>query len=90
MRQEVDAAALQPIPGRQHLLVLDAPNGGLAGAAVFTLDGERGHLALLSISRDLEGNGLEDRFIAVIEAMCKAFGAKCLDIPGQRAAYGVH
>jgi hypothetical protein len=86
MRQDVDPSALQPIPGRRHLLVLDAPNGGLAGAAVFVIEGERGHLSLLSIARDLEGHGLEDRFIAVIEAMCKAFGAKCLDIPARRAA----
>ena len=86
MRQEIDPAALQPIPGRRHLLVLDAPNGGLAGAAQFVLEGERAHLTLLAIARELEGNGLEDRFIAVIEAMCKAFGAKCLDIPARRAA----
>jgi GNAT superfamily N-acetyltransferase len=66
--------------------VLDAPSGGLAGAAVFALDGACAHLTLLAIAPEYQGGGLEDRFIAVIEAMCKAFGAKCLDIPARRAA----
>lgn len=68
------------------MLVLDAPSGGLAGAAVFVLDGACAHLTLLVIGAEYHGRGLEDRFIAIIEAMCKAFGVKCLDIPARRAA----
>lgn len=86
MRGEVDPSALVPIPNRRHLLVLDAPNGGLAGAAAFVVDGACAHLTFLSIAKEIQGHGLEDRFIGVIEAMCKAFGAKCLDIPARRAA----
>lgn len=86
MRGDVDPSTLVAIPGRRHVLVLDAPSGGLAGAAVFVLDGACAHLTLLSIGTEYQGHGLEDRFIGVIEAMCKAFGAKCLDIPARRAA----
>lgn len=86
MRGDVDPSTLVPIPGRRHVLVLDAPSGGLAGAAVFVTDGACAHLTLLVIAPEMQGNGLEDRFIGVIEAMCRAFGAKCLDIPARRAA----
>lgn len=86
MRGDVDPSTLVAIPGRRHVVVLDAPSGGLAGAAVFVLDGACAHLTLLAIREDYQGRGLEDRFIGVIEAMCKAFGAKCLDIPARRAA----
>jgi N-acetylglutamate synthase-like GNAT family acetyltransferase len=86
MSGDVDPSTLVAIPGRRHVLVLDAPNGGLAGAASFVLDSACAHLTLLAIASEYQGSGLEDRFIAVIEAMCKAFGAKCLDIPARRAA----
>jgi len=84
--RDVDPASIKPIAGRRHLLVLDTPEGGLAGAAVLVIEGDRGHLSLLTIAPELVGHGLEDRFIGVIEAMCKAFGAKGLDIPARRAA----
>ena len=86
MRGEVDPSTLVTIPNRRHVLVLDAPRGGLAGAAAFVVGDACAHLSFLAISADYQGSGLEDRFIGVIEAMCKAFGAKCLDIPARRAA----
>ena len=86
MRGDVDTSVLVPIPGRRHVLVIDNPNGGLAGVAVFVTEDACAHLTLLSIAKEIQGHGLEDRFIAVIEAMCQAYGAKCLDIPARRAA----
>jgi len=86
MSGDIDPASLVPIPGHRHVLVLDGPRGDLAGAAAFTMDGPCAHLTLLAIAKDCQGAGLEDRFIAVVAAMCKAFGAKCLDIPARRAA----
>src|SRR3954469_16500450 len=90
--KDVDEAALVPIPGRRHLLVLDSEDGGLAGAALLVIDrargheSARGHLAALAIAPELCGEHLEDRFIAVIEALCEAFGVRSLDIPARNAA----
>jgi N-acetylglutamate synthase-like GNAT family acetyltransferase len=88
----VDEAALVAIPGKRHLLVLDGDNGHLAGAALLLIDdasaheSARGHLAALAVAPELAGERLEDRFIAVIEAICEAFGVRLLDIPARTAA----
>ena len=82
----VDDQVAATIPGRRYLLVLDAPDGGLAAAAQLVIEGGRGHLGMLSVSRRFEGKGIEDRLIAVIEAMCDAFGVDTLDVPPRRAA----
>lgn len=81
-----DKTTWQTIPGHRYLLVLDAPDGGLAAVAQVSLDDERGHLVLLAIAKELEGTGLEDRLIAVVEAMCEAFGIDTLDVLPRRAA----
>lgn len=81
-----DEATWRTIPGSRYLLVLDAPDGGLAAAAQLTLEGGRGQLGMLTIARSGEGTGLEDRFIAVVEAMCDAFGIDTLDVLPRRAA----
>jgi N-acetylglutamate synthase-like GNAT family acetyltransferase len=73
-------------PGRRHLLVLDAPDGGLAAAALVTIEGQRGHLAMLAVARRFDGAGLHERMIGVAEALCRAFGADALDVPARRAA----
>ena len=75
-----------PTPGARYLLVLDAPEGDLAAAAQLVIDGRRGHLAMLTVAPRFQGTGLEDRIIAVIEAMCDAFGVDTLDVPPCRAA----
>ncbi len=79
--------ALPREPGRRHLLVLDAPDdGGLAAAALVKIEGRRGHLALLAVDHRYEGLGIENRMIAVTEALCKAFGADTLEVSARRAA----
>jgi N-acetylglutamate synthase-like GNAT family acetyltransferase len=76
-----DDRAWRTIPGTRYLLVLDGPDGGLAATAQLALEDGRGHLAMLSVARQFEGTGVEDRIIAVVEAMCHAFGADILDLP---------
>jgi N-acetylglutamate synthase-like GNAT family acetyltransferase len=78
--------ALGRSPGRRHLLVLDAPRGGLAAAALLEIDGARGHLAMLAVAQQFEDCGLEDRLIGVAEALCRAFGVHAIDVPASRAA----
>lgn len=84
--QRRDPTRLPRTPGRRHLLVLDAPDGGLAAAALVDIDGDRGHLGMLAVAKKFEGCGLEDRMIGVAEALCSAFGARTLDVPARDAA----
>jgi N-acetylglutamate synthase-like GNAT family acetyltransferase len=84
--ERFDERSWSTIPGCRYLLVLDAPDGGLAATAQLVLAGNRGHLAMLAVARELQGTGLEDRIIAVVEAMCRAFGAAALDVLPRRAA----
>lgn len=81
-----EEVALPRASGRRHLLILDAPDGGLAAAALVDIDGARGHLVMLAVAQGFEGHGLEDRLIGVSEALCKAFGADTLDVPVRDAA----
>ena len=74
-------------PGTRYLLVLDGPDGGVAGAAQLTFDGGHGHLALLAIAERFHGEGIEHRLIGVAEALCDAFGCDTFDVrANQRAA----
>jgi N-acetylglutamate synthase-like GNAT family acetyltransferase len=82
----VDALLKAPVAGTRHLLVLDKPDGEVAAAAVLVIDKKRGHVVGLAIAPDLAATGLEERFIAVMEAMCEAFGVRSLDIPARNAA----
>jgi N-acetylglutamate synthase-like GNAT family acetyltransferase len=84
--ESFDDRTWRTIPGSRYLLVLDGPEGDLAATAQLALEDGRGHLAMLSVAPEFEGTGLEDRIIAVIEAMCHAFGADTLDVPPRRAA----
>lgn len=77
---------LDTVPGQSYLLVVDAPDGGLAAAAQVTLKGSRGHLGLLAVAKRFHGEGLEHRLIGVAEALCNAFGCETLDVPHPRAA----
>jgi ribosomal protein S18 acetylase RimI-like enzyme len=74
------------VPGRRYVLLLDAPEGQLAAAAGVTLENERGHLGFLAIAPEFSGEKLEDRMIAVAEALCAAFGCDTLDVPRNRRA----
>lgn len=79
-----DVTALSTVPGRRYLLVLDAPDGGIAAAAQLTLEDHQGHLGLLAIADSFHGEGLEHRLIGVAEALCNAFGCRSLDVPPVR------
>ena len=78
--------SLERVPGRRHLLVLDAPDGALAAAALVSIEKKRGHLAMLVVARRFHDQGIEDRMIGVATALCAAFGADTIDIPIRRAA----
>jgi N-acetylglutamate synthase-like GNAT family acetyltransferase len=84
--ESFDDRSWRTIPGSRYLLVLDGPDGQLAATAQLALEDGRGHLAMLTVAPKFQGNGIEDRIIAVIEAMCLAFGADTLDVPPRRAA----
>jgi N-acetylglutamate synthase-like GNAT family acetyltransferase len=64
-------------PGRHHLLVVDAPHGGLAAAALLLIQRGRGRLSMLVV--DARYAGLERQVIEMAEALCRAFGARTLD-----------
>jgi hypothetical protein len=78
--------SLSQEPGRRHVLVLDAPDGGLAAAAIVEIEGERGQLVMLVVASRFEATGLEARMIGVAEALCEAFGARTMDVSACRAA----
>jgi N-acetylglutamate synthase-like GNAT family acetyltransferase len=68
-------------PGHHHVLVLDTETDGICAVALVTIDGDRGHLTELAIADHCIGQGIEDRLIGVVEALCTAFGASTLDVP---------
>ena len=84
--EEAAARGLDPeLPvrqlGRHHLLVVDAPDGqGLAAAALLVIQRARGQLVMLVVDKRYEASGLSDRLVGVAEALCRAFGARALDI----------
>lgn len=84
IRRLVPTEDLSTVPGHRFVLVLDAPNGQLAAAAVVTLEHSRGHLGLLAIAPECEGEHIEDRMIGVAEALCSAYGCDTLDVPRAR------
>jgi N-acetylglutamate synthase-like GNAT family acetyltransferase len=73
---EYSERALETIPGRRYMLVLDAPDGGgLAAAALVHIERARGQLALLVVAPRFAGQGIEERMIGVAEALCEAYAA---------------
>jgi GNAT superfamily N-acetyltransferase len=87
IRTEIDSGAALPTIedldrglGHQYLLVVDAPDGGIAAAAQVTLEGNRGHLGLLAVDHRFHGEGLEHRLLGVAEALCDAFGCETFDV----------
>ena len=60
--------------GKHYLLVIDAPDGGLAAAAVVRLDAPRADLRVLAVAKPYEGQGLEDAIIRVVDELSEAFG----------------
>jgi hypothetical protein len=58
----------------------------LAAAPVLVIEGRRGHVALLVISKRFAVTGLGDPVLSVPEATSVAFGAETLDVQPMRAA----
>lgn len=72
--------------GKHYLLVVDAPEGGLAAAAIVRLEQPRAHLRCLALAKGYEDRGLEDRVIEFVEDMAVAFGCTQIDVPARRNA----
>lgn len=72
--------------GQHYLLVVDAPEGGLAAAAIVRLEETRAHLRCLAVAKGYENEGLEDRIIDFVEDMATAFGCTRIDVPPRQTA----
>ena len=85
----VDDVGVLPLAalGHHYLLVVDAPEGGLAAAAIVRLEAPRATVRVLAVARPYEDAGdLEPRLISFIEDMSLAFGCTHLDVPMRRNA----
>ena len=71
--------------GKHYLLVVDAPEGGLAAAAVIRLDAPRADIRVLAVAKAHEGQGLEDRIIGLVGEMSEAFGCTRVNVPARAA-----
>lgn len=72
----------------REVLVLRALDGALLGAALFSIARGRGHVHVLvaDVQAQADAHACEERLLGVVEAMCDAYGATTLDVPGRRAA----
>ncbi|HET9624338.1 MAG TPA: hypothetical protein VFP84_23360 [Kofleriaceae bacterium] len=73
-------------PGRHHVLVLDAPHGGLAAAALLDIEAQYGHLRTLVVAPQFAGAGVEARMLGVAASLCRAFGVDMIDVLQRHAA----
>lgn len=71
--------------GSRYVFVLETPSGEIAAGAIVRIDEDCCHLDALGVSERYYGHKLEDRMIAIAEALCQAYGCASLDVP-QRAA----
>jgi N-acetylglutamate synthase-like GNAT family acetyltransferase len=86
-RAEIPSASmLSTVMGKRYLLVLDAPDGGLAAAAHISIDGVLAHLDLLAVAPEFHDEHLESRMVGVAEALSAAFGCKALDVTAHSRA----
>jgi hypothetical protein len=67
----VDDVADLPLPifGKHELLVAEAPDGGVAAAAIVRLDHDRAQLRVCAIAKGHEHHGLEEQISKVAEAL---------------------
>jgi hypothetical protein len=77
---------LASITGRRYLLVVDAPSGGLAAAAIIALAPPQAHLEALAMDSRVACHELEARIIGVASGLGEAFACTSLDVPGTLAA----
>jgi hypothetical protein len=61
--------------GHHYLLVVDAPEGGLAAAAIVRLQLPRATLRVFAVARGYEDLDLEHHMVEIVEEMSQAFGA---------------
>ena len=71
--------------GKHCLLVIDAPDGGLAAAAVVRLDAPRADIRVLAVAKGHEHEGHEERIIGIVEEMSEAFGCTRVNVPARAA-----
>lgn len=71
--------------GKHYLLVIDAPDGGLAAAAVVRLEAPRADIRVLAVAKAYAGKGLEDRIIGLVDEMSEAFGCTRVNAPSRAA-----
>lgn len=71
-------------------LVLDGTDGALAAAVHVHTAGSRGRLSMLAVAPHLQGHGLGQRLVAVVEALCAAHGCRvvALDVVNLREELG--
>jgi hypothetical protein len=60
--------------GHHYLLVVDAPEGGLAAAAIVRLQAPRATLRVFAVARGYEHLELEQQMVEIVEEMSQAFG----------------
>ena len=60
--------------GHHYLLVVDAPDGGLAAAAIVRLEAPRPALRVFAVARGYESVNLEQRVLDLVDEMTEAFG----------------
>ena len=60
--------------GHHYLLVVDAPEGGLAAAAIVRLEAPHPSLRVFAVARPYERAGLEQRVLDLVGEMSAAFG----------------
>jgi hypothetical protein len=60
--------------GHHYLLVVDAPDGGLAAAAIVRLEAPRPTLRVFAVARGYEDADLEPRVLELVDEMSAASG----------------
>lgn len=60
--------------GHHYLLVVDAPEGGLAAAAIVRLEAPHPTLRVFAVARNYQGADLEARVLDLVDEMSEAFG----------------
>lgn len=76
---EADIAARMADP-HAHILVVDAGDGGLAGAVVVDVHESRGHFAMLSVDPPAQGRGVSRLLLNAVEEHCRAAACSSLEI----------
>lgn len=63
-----------------RFLVVDAPDGSLAGSVYVQLDGDRGYFGMLSVAPTHQRTGLGARLVGAIEDFCRERGCTWMEL----------